>query len=275
MLHTLSLPNGDDIFYIDKLTALYVYNEIFVEKEYFKHGIGVKDGDVIFDVGANIGLFSLFVANQASNLKLYTFEPIPKIFQALEKNLENIPAFIKNYNIGLGEKSEKIEFFYYPKVSADSAAIPFDWDLKVDLYVQNYKEAVCKDIPIARIVPKFLRKRVVRSGLKKIYESEKVKCQIRTLSDIITENNIERIDLLKIDAENYEKQVLAGISDNDWNKIHQISMEVHEHIKGGDNLLNEIIEFLENKGFEVIIGEENLSTRLGVYMVYAVRISMI
>jgi FkbM family methyltransferase len=269
MMHKLVLPNGEDIFYIDKLTALYVYNEIFVENEYFCHGIEVKDGNIVFDVGANIGLFSLFVANQASNLKIHTFEPIPKIFQVLEKNLENIPAFIKNYNIGLGEKSEKIEFLYYPKVSADSAAIPFDWDLKVDLYVKNYKEAVCKDIPLARIVPKFLRKRVVRSGLKKIYESEKIICQIRTLSEIIKENNIKRIDLLKIDAENYEKQVLAGISNEDWDKIHQISMEVHEHIRGGENLLKKIITLLKNKDFEVNTGEENLSTKLGVYMVYA------
>ena len=62
---------------------------------------------------------------------------------------------------------------------------------------------------------------------------------------------------------------MAGISVKDWDLITQISMEVHEHIKGGENLLNETFELLENKGFEVILGEENLSTRLGVFMVYA------
>ena len=46
-------------------------------------------------------------------------------------------------------------------------------------------------------------------------------------------------------------------------------MEVHEHIKGGENLLNKIIKLLETKDFDVKIGEENLSTRLGVYMIYA------
>ncbi len=268
-MNKLTLPNGEDIYYIDKLTALYVYNEIFVENEYLRNGIGVKEGDVIFDVGANIGLFTRFIANQAPDLKIFTFEPIKTIFQVLEANLAGLPCYLKNFNIGLSDKSEIIEFFYYPKVSADSTAVPFDWDLKVDQYVQNYREAVCKDIPIARIVPKFLRKRVVRAGLKKIYESEKVLCQLKPLSKIMKDLNIDRIDLLKIDAENYEKQVLAGISDKNWELIRQISMEVHEHIKGGENLLKEIIELLENKDFEVKLGEENLSTRLGVYMVYA------
>jgi FkbM family methyltransferase len=265
----LTLPNGEDIYYIDKLTALFVYNEIFVENDYLKHGIGVKKGDFVFDVGANIGLFSRFISKQAPDLKIFTFEPIKPIFQVLEANVTDISCFIKNFNIGLAEENKIIEFFYYPKVSGDSTAIPFDWDLKVNQYVQNYKEAICKDIPIARIVPKFLRKRVVNAGLRKIYQYEKVLGQVRPLSDIIKENKIERIDLIKIDAENYEKQVLAGITENDWGKIHQISMEVHEHIKGGENLLHEIIKLLENKGFETNIGEENVYTKLGVYMLYA------
>jgi FkbM family methyltransferase len=268
-MNKLTLPNGEDIYYIDELTALYVYNEIFVENEYLRNGIGVKEGDVIFDVGANIGLFTLFIAKQAPNLKIYTFEPIEPIFKVLEANLARLPCDIKNFNIGLSNKNETIEFLYFPKVSADSTAIPFDWDLKVDLYVQNYKEAVCKDIPIARIVPKFLRKRVVRAGLKRIYQSEKVMCQLRPLSEIIKENNIDRIDLLKIDAENYEQQVLAGISDKDWEIIMQVTLEVHEHIKNGENLVNELIDLLVNKDFRVNLGEENLSTRLGVYMLYA------
>ena len=267
-MNKLTLPNGEDIFYIDKLTALYVYNEIFVENEYLRNGIAVKDGDIIFDVGANIGLFTRFIVNQAQNLKIFTFEPINIIFEVLEANLVDLPHEIKNYNIGLSDKDENIEFFYYPKVSADSTAIPFDWDLKVDQYVKNYKEAVCKDIPIARIVPKFLRRRVVKAGLKKIYQAEKVLGHLRPLSEIIEENNLDRIDLLKIDAENYERHVLAGITDENWKLIKQISMEVHEHIKRGENLLNEVIKLLENKNFEVDIGEENLSTKLKVYMIY-------
>ncbi|TFG06480.1 MAG: FkbM family methyltransferase [Promethearchaeota archaeon] len=274
IMKTLTLPNGDEISYLDELTALWVYNEIFVDNEYLKHGINVKEGDFVFDVGANIGIFSRFIAKQAPNLKIFAFEPIEPIFTVLKANVRGLPCFIKTFNIGLAEKAKTIEFFYYPNVSADSTAVPFDLDLKVDLYVKNYKEAVCKDKPIARIVPKFLRKRVVKSALKKTYRSEKVICQLKPLSDIIKENNVDQIDLLKIDAENYERQVLAGISDEHWKIIKQISIEVHEHIKGGENLLNEVIQLLENKHFEVHVGEENVSTKLGVFMVYAKKIDL-
>ena len=265
----LKLPNGEEIYYIDKLTALDVYEEINEENDYLPHGISVKDGDVIFDVGANIGLFSRFIAQQANGLQIFTFEPVPAIFKVLEANLSEIPADIKNYNIGLGEKSERIEINFYPRVSADSAIVPFNFDFKVQQYLENYKEVVCQNMPIARIVPKFLRKRVVKSSLRMLYKSEKVSCQIRTLSEIIQENKIERIDYLKVDAENYEKQVLAGIMDEDWEKIQQVAMEVHEHIEGGENLLEEINELLKKKGFKVTLDRESRFSNMGVHMLYA------
>lgn len=268
-MKTLTLPNGDKISIIDRLTAEYVYDEIYVDKVYLKRGINVKDGDVILDVGANIGLFSRFISTQANNLKIFTFEPIPAIFNVLEANLKDINADIKNFNIGLGKKEETLDITYYPKCSGDSAIIPFDWDLKVDLFLKNYEETICKDMPQAINIPEDQRKELVEAGLKAVYRGKIVQCQIRPLSQIIQENNIEQINLMKIDAENYEWQVLAGIKDDDWGKIQQIAMEVHTHIKGGANLMNELTNLLEKKGFSVEEGDPSLETIMGVYMLYA------
>jgi FkbM family methyltransferase len=265
----LTLPNGDKIYYIDKLTAIDVYEEIYEENEYLRHGIQVKDNDIVFDVGSNIGLFSRFITTQAKNLKIYAFEPVPVIFGVLEQNLKDLPASIKNYNIGLAETSKDTQIHYYPKVSADSAIIEFDWDLKVNQYVENYNEVIGKEMPIAKLVPKFLRKYVVRAGLKKAYKAELVDCTLRPLSDIIEENDINVINLLKIDAENYESQVLAGIKHQDWDKIQQITMEVHEHIEGGENLLNNLTEMLEKKGFQVVKGLDSRFSAMNVHMLYA------
>jgi len=267
----LTLPNGDTLYYIDKLTALYVYNEIYVDKVYLYGGLTVKEGDVIFDIGANIGVFSRFITTQAPDLKVFAFEPIRPIFEVLQANLEEVNAEIKNYNIGLGKKEEDLEITYYPKLTGDSAIISFDWDYKVNRYVEKYKETIAKDIPLARIVPRFLRRRVVEAGLKRMYKGEKLPCHIRRLSDIIKENNIDRIDLMKIDAENYEWQVLVGIDNEDWDKIKQIAMEVHTHIKGGRNLMMEITDLLESKGFSTYEGEESRETLMGVYMLYGKR----
>jgi len=267
----LTLPNGEKIGYIDKLTAIDVYKEIYVENDYLRYGIRVKDNDVIFDVGANIGLFSRYIAKQAQNLRIFAFEPVPIIFKVMKENLRNLPADLKIYNIGLAEKNKNTKIHYYPKVSADSAIIPFDWELKVNQYVQNYNETIVKWMPIAKIIPKALRRRVVSTGLKNLYKAELVDCSLRPLSDIISENKIERIDLLKIDAENYEKEVLGGIRDNDWDKIQQISMEVHTHIKGGENLLDEIVEMLNDKRFQVEVEKDSRFGMMGVFMLYAKR----
>jgi FkbM family methyltransferase len=269
IMKDLVLPNGEKIYYIDKLSALDIYEEIYVENDYLQFEIKVNDNDVIFDVGANIGLFSRFIAQQARDLIIFAFEPVPIIYEVLEANLKNISTNLKTYNIGLAETNQKTKIHYYPKVSADSAVRPFDWDLKINQFLHNYNETFVDLMPIAKFVPKFLRKFVVKTWLKKYYKSEMVDCTLRPLSDIILENNIERIDLLKIDAENYEREVLAGIKEEDWNKIRQISMEVHTHIKNGENLLNEIVEMLKGKSFQVYVDLDSRFGNMGVFMLYA------
>jgi len=270
-MHQMVMPNGMNLFYIDKLTADYIYREIFIEKNYFQYGISIKAGDTIFDVGANIGLFSKYATMEIPNLTLYTFEPVPAIFEVLSANLANQPGKIKNYNIGLAENAAQAEIIYYPQVSGDSAIIPVDYDYKIPKYLENYNEVIAKSMPAAKLIPKWLRKWVVLAGIKRLYKGQKVPIQLRTLSEIIEENHVQNIDLLKIDAENYESQVLAGIKTQDWSKIQQIAMEVHTHIKGGQNLRESVFALLESKGFQVLHGKEDLEARMGVYMIYAKR----
>ena len=40
--------------------------------------------------------------------------------------------------------------------------------------------------------------------------------QLTTLSDVLREENVTRIDLLKIDVEKSEMDVLLGIDEQDW-----------------------------------------------------------
>ena len=270
------LPNGDEIYYLDKFTAEYVYNEIFNDHVYLQHGISIKEGDVIFDVGANMGIFSLYASKLAKQLQIYTFEPIPAIFEVLEANLSKISHlhFVKNYNIGLSNVKGIAKINFLPHSSGDSSIIPVDLNFKVKKIVEHYQEIVVKETPAAKWIPKFLRKTVVRLGLKRYYNKGLIiPCQLCTLSEIIAENDIETIHLLKIDAENHENQVLKGIADEDWDKIQQIAMEVHTHIPGGTNLYQELTELLTQKEFACFEGEESLETLWGVYMLYARRSS--
>ena len=63
----------------------------------------------------------------------------------------------------------------------------------------------------------------------------------------------------------------VGIKPDDWDKIQQIAMEIHTHIEGGENLLQELKYLLSEKGFSCYDGEESLETAWGVFMLYALR----
>lgn len=102
-----------------------------------------------------------------------------------------------------------------------------------------------------------------------MYKSEMLDCSLRPLSDTISEIGIKQIDLLKIDAENYEWEVLQGINEEDWNKIRQISMEIHTHIKGGEILLDNIKKLLKEKSFSFKLDMEGRFAYRGVFMIYA------
>ena len=47
-----------------------------------------KDGDIFFDVGANIGIYSLYCAAVHPKCRIFAFEPSPGNFKHLEKNIE-------------------------------------------------------------------------------------------------------------------------------------------------------------------------------------------
>jgi FkbM family methyltransferase len=71
-----------------------------------------------------------------------------------------------------------------------------------------------------------------------------------TLDEIIKENNITKIDLLKVDIEGSEYDLLNNIQDETYSKINQITVEFHDFLD--KNLIPEtkkIIEKLNSLGF--------------------------
>ena len=75
-------------------------------------------------------------------------------------------------------------------------------------------------------VPNCLVSFIARRFLGILNRSEKVKCQLTTISAIIDQYDVEKIDLLKVDVEGCEERVLNGIQDKDWGKIQQLTLEV-------------------------------------------------
>ena len=81
------------------LNYVYMFKGIFINKEY---DINVDlNNKVIFDIGANMGLFSLWINDNFKNTEIHCFEPVPELFNILE---HNIKVNAKNNNQLLAKK---------------------------------------------------------------------------------------------------------------------------------------------------------------------------
>src|ERR1019366_45957 len=83
-----TLPNGLEVAHLNRHETEYVYGEIFDDDCYLRHGIELAGTPNVIDIGANIGLFSLFVRGRCPGASVYAFEPSPVAYRALKANCE-------------------------------------------------------------------------------------------------------------------------------------------------------------------------------------------
>lgn len=93
-------------FYSKSFNTLSIFKEIFIKKVYTSNIVDLQKNDIVFDIGANIGLFSLF-ASTVGNVKIFAFEPHPENFEVLKANISlNDITNIEALNIALGKENE-------------------------------------------------------------------------------------------------------------------------------------------------------------------------
>jgi amino acid adenylation domain-containing protein/non-ribosomal peptide synthase protein (TIGR01720 family)/FkbM family methyltransferase len=255
------LPNGMMVVYRNKNETEFMFKKIFEDESYLRHQIKLEPGACIFDVGANIGLFSLFVGQVCRSARIYAFEPLPPLFEALRINTQLHGLDVRLMQCGLGSETKVEEFTYYPNVTLISGRFADAAEergiVKSFLLNQPEKHDTAQE-PSGAQLDELLAERL---------QSETIACQVKTLSDVIRESNVERIDLLKINVEKSELDVLAGIEDADWQKIRQIVVEVHDI----ENRLEQISRMLESQGYSLIVEQEEWLKDTGLYNIFAVR----
>jgi amino acid adenylation domain-containing protein/FkbM family methyltransferase len=253
--HTV-LPDSTFVFHMNDRETEFLYREIFEERSYFRHGIAIGEGACVFDVGANIGLFALFASRQAARVTVYGFEPIPPIFEALEHNMRLHSVDAKLFRCGISNEDGQAEFAYYPNVSILSGrhADPGKVRDTVRVYLENEDRGSLANAEMEELLEYRLK-------------TESFTCPLKTISQAIRENGVDRIDLLKIDVENGEWQVLEGIDDCHWPIIRQVVMEVHDV----EDRLDLIATKLRAAGFDVTAETEDRLRRTGLYALWATR----
>jgi len=265
-----TLPNGMKIFYLRKEEVSIVYEQI---QEYFKNGIELYEGDTVFDVGANIGLFTLQVYQLCrKNVSIYAFEPIPAIFDVLHRNAERFdPEKIKVFPCGLSRECKTMTFAYHPRATALSTAYPDGSNEEQD----QLKKAILRNLKSAppylrrlRWFPPSLRSLILDHRLRSAFQIEQVICQLRTVSDILRNHIVQRIDLLKVDVEKSELDVLLGIEGQDWPKIKQVVVEVHDL----EHRVEKITALLKEHGFrKITVEQEPVFKDHNIFNLYALR----
>ncbi len=142
----------------------------------------VRKGDIVIDIGANIGEITIKLAELVGiNGTVHSFEPILKNYEQLTGNVKsaNMESRTVLYKMGLSDKIYKATF-----------TVPRDRDTEATL-IPHHEEA-WKDYENA----------------KDNYIAEE--CDVKTLDSILEEKLIENISFIKCDVEGGEYQVLKG-----------------------------------------------------------------
>ena len=251
---TCALPGLGEVFHLNASETRFLHGEIFGGEGYLRHGVRLDDGDCVFDVGANIGMFSMFAATHRAGLRVFAFEPVPRVCEVLRRNLALLDVDAVVHDCGLSDAPGEAEFVFYPHNSVVSSSV-LDVDATREV-VASYLQAASEGD--AAGVDELLDARM---------RGERLRRPLRTVSEIVREHAVSRIDLLKIDVEGAEWQVLSGIEAAHWPRILQVVVEVHDV----DGRLEAVRARLRAEGFAVAVEQDAALRGTALHNVYAVR----
>ena len=97
-----------------------IHYELFLHKkrepictDYIMHSNSLKEGDVVLDIGANIGYYVLIESQLVGeNGRIYAVEPVQNNFALLKENLQlNNLHNVSTFNFAFGEKTAKSKIY--------------------------------------------------------------------------------------------------------------------------------------------------------------------
>jgi FkbM family methyltransferase len=138
----------------------------------------IPDGNIILDIGANIGVMSVHLSQTHPHSSIYAFEPIPQNIKTLERVLRHFK--IKNVRVVKSALGNTIG--------------------EIEMVMPVQKKAKLQGLS-----------HVVHDSITDFNEGEKYKTPLTTLDIFLKENKItQSVTAIKLDVENFEFFVLEG-----------------------------------------------------------------
>jgi len=148
----------------------------------------------IFDIGANIGIVSLWLSEKYPNAKIHAFEPIPANVALLRQNTAHKKNIVV-HPYGLSNEKKQTKVY----TNSDTNNLGGYSEHRRDNDPQNAGNFNLADFEI----------------------------EIRDVRDVIDEFRIEEIDLIKIDTEGGEFEIVSSIPDRVLSKVSWVMGELH------------------------------------------------
>lgn len=254
------LPNRLQVFGLNRYETDYLYEEIFDDRSYLRDGIVLEDDDVVLDIGANIGLFSLQMLDINPNVRVLAFEPSPVTAAVARANLEG-RGQAAVYQQGVAEAQGSAVFTHY---AASTVFSGFHVDAgedrrAIEQVIENQLSAAQVDGQHDSYVEDLVAHRL---------EGHQVEVALTSVSDVIDQHGLASIGLLKVDAEKSEDAILRGIRAEHWPRIRQLMLEVHDQVGARTA---RITGFLESMGYTVVLREEEKLRQSGLVLLSATR----
>ena len=178
----LRLRRGEQI-HLEELTDLKAFWQIFLRRVY-----RVRATDqVILDLGANVGIFSLYAARNAPQAKVFSFEPFPSTFRRLV-------ATVRNHHL-----DGRVTCLNYAATGASGVR------LMPDAEVPSQRRALATAASVT-------------SGTQVVG---------KTIESMLEENHLPHVDLVKMDIEGSEYEVLLLTPQTVLSRIDRIALEYH------------------------------------------------
>lgn len=142
---------------------------------------------VIFDIGANIGITTIYLATRFPQAKIFSFEPVPSNFALLQANVAAFPNVVA-CPIALGAEDGEIEMFYSDDPQNEG----------------GYS--------------------VYRQGID---AARTVRVEMKSPNSFMRERAITQVDMIKIDTEGSEYGILTAFDPAVLRAVKWITGELH------------------------------------------------